>query len=209
MTIVKRPYVAPRREASARETQRVVLETAHRLFVRQGYAATTIDQIAREAEVSRPTVFAVGSKAMLLKLARDIAMAGDDAPVAVSDRTGFQRILAEPDAKETLRLFAGHVAAVNSRYAELDEVLHRAAGSEPDLTQLWQTSETQRRSGATHLLNSLETKGTLALQPDRAVDVLALLMAPNQYHQLVLVRGWAHEEYVEWLAATMQRLLLA
>ena len=209
MTDVKRSYVAPRREASARETRRVVLQAAHTLFVRHGYAATTIDQIAELAQVSRPTVFAVGSKSALLKLARDIAMAGDDAPVAVSDRAGFQGILAEPDARESLRLFAAHVAAVARRYADLDEVLHRAAGSDPDLAELWQTGESQRRDAAGAVTDKLASKASLALAPQQAVDVLALLMAPSQYHQLVLVCGWAHDDYVDWLAVAMQRLLLS
>lgn len=209
MTDVKRSYVAPRREASARETRRVILEAAHRLFVAQGYAATTIDQIAQEAEVSRPTVFTVGPKAALLKLARDIAMAGDDEPVAIVDREAFQGIQAEPDARKTLQRFAAHVGAVARRYADLDEVLHRAAGSDSDLAELWQTSENQRAIGAQRMTSNLRTKGTLALPPERAIDVLALLMAPSLYYQLVLIRGWTHEEYVDWLALAMQQSLLA
>lgn len=208
MTDVKRTYVAPRREAAARETRRVVLEAARALFVKQGYVATTIDQISRHARVSRPTVFAVGSKAGLLNLARDTAMAGDDEPLAIVARESFQQILAEPDALESLRLFAAHVAGVNRRYADLDEVLHRAAGSDADLAELWTTSEGQRHRGAEVMVDSLATKGPLGLPRAQASDVLALLMTPGHYHQLVRTRGWSHTQYLDWLTAAMPALLL-
>lgn len=208
MKNVKRSYVAPRREANARETRRVVLETARALFVKQGYVATTIDQIAGKARVSRPTVFAVGSKAGLLKLARAIAMAGDDEPLAIAQRESFQQILAEPDARESLRLFAAHVVGVNCRYADLDEVLHLAAESDADLADLWTTSEGQRHRGAEVMVDNLATKGPLGLPRAQAIDVLALLMTPGHYHHLVLTRGWSHTQYRDWLTAAMPALLL-
>ena len=43
---------------------------AAEVFVEEGYAGATIEQVAARAGVSRPTVFAVGSKAQLFALAR-------------------------------------------------------------------------------------------------------------------------------------------
>ncbi len=64
-------------DAAAR-TRQAVLDAARELFAAQGYTATTIEQIARRAGVSKPTVFAaVGSKQAILKQLRDIALAGD------------------------------------------------------------------------------------------------------------------------------------
>src|ERR1700712_4351948 len=97
MPVVKRPYSAPRREEAALATRRAVIDAAQALFLEHGFAGTTIDQIAVQAGVSRPTVFAVGGKAVLLKLARDVAMAGDDEDRDVASRARFQRLLAEPD----------------------------------------------------------------------------------------------------------------
>lgn len=198
-----------RRDEQARQTRAAVLDAATQLFVRQGWQATTIDQIASLAGVSRPTVFAVGGKAALLRLARDVAMAGDDAPVAVSQRESAQRVLAEPDARRALELLAEHVAGVVERYAPLDRVLREAAGADEELAALWRTSEEQRRTGAATFVRSLGGKADLSGSREHATDVLWLLMAPDQHSRLVRDRGWSRRRYVTWLAQAMTALLLA
>ena len=52
-----RPYESPLRREQAAATRRQILQAAQRLFERQGYAATTIAQIAAEAGVSVKTVY--------------------------------------------------------------------------------------------------------------------------------------------------------
>ena len=55
------------------------LAAGYRLFSDKGYLATSIEDIAAEAGVARPTVFtAVGPKATILRLVVDHALAGDD-----------------------------------------------------------------------------------------------------------------------------------
>ena len=49
---VKRPYRSPLREQAARRTRTQIRDAAARLFVQQGYALTTMHQIADNAEVS-------------------------------------------------------------------------------------------------------------------------------------------------------------
>ncbi|MDQ6642179.1 MAG: TetR/AcrR family transcriptional regulator [Actinomycetota bacterium] len=186
-----------------------MLDAATDLFVEQGWSATTVDQIAARAGTSRPTVFALGSKARLLKLARDVAMAGDDEDLAVSQRQSAQRVLAEPDPERCLERLAMHVTGVVERYAPLDEVLRHAAHNDPELTELWRTSEAQRRTGARLFIDNLALKGRLNGSRSTMVDVLWLLMAPDQYCRLVRDRGWSRRRYVTWLAAAMAALLLA
>lgn len=194
-----------RREASARETRRAVLTAAAELFVELGWAGTTVDLVAARAGVSRPTVFAVGSKATLLTLARDVAMAGDDEPVVVADRESVQRVLTETDPHLWCRLLAVHVAGVQARYGPLDEVVARAAGAAPELAELWSTSEGQRRRGAELFVGNLRSRAPVC---DEALDVLWLLMAADTRTRLVRDSGWSPEAYVDWLAATVERLLL-
>jgi len=67
-TKVKRPYESRLRAGQARATRLALLEAAGHLFARQGYVATSIEQIADAAGVSRATVFtSVGGKPVLLK----------------------------------------------------------------------------------------------------------------------------------------------
>ena len=204
-----RSYSSPRREAAARATRRAVIDAAHRLFVAQGYAATTIEQIAEAAEVSRPTVYSVGTKAELLKLVRDVAIAGDDEPIAVPERQPVKKMKAAPDPEETLRLHARNVAAINRRYDEVDEVLRQAAGADPELHQLWQDAEQQRHDGASIVIDNVLEKGDLKPGLDRgdAIDILWLLMAPDHLHRL-RDRGWDASDYQRWLADTLVSQLL-
>ncbi|HWI34402.1 MAG TPA: helix-turn-helix domain-containing protein, partial [Lapillicoccus sp.] len=67
------------RARSARATRRRVIEAAHDLFLKQGFRATTIREVAERAGVSAETVYkGFGGKAGVLKAAYDVAMAGDD-----------------------------------------------------------------------------------------------------------------------------------
>ena len=79
-------------------TRQAVLDAARELFTAQGYTATTVDEVAGHAGVSKPTVFAAaGSKQAILKQLRDIALAGDDEAVPVAQRPWYQEALAKPN----------------------------------------------------------------------------------------------------------------
>ena len=52
-----RPYNSPRRQAQAEQTRHAILSAAKRLFEKQGYAGTSIAEIARDADVALKTVY--------------------------------------------------------------------------------------------------------------------------------------------------------
>lgn len=178
----------------------------------QGYGATTIDQVAQRAGVSKPTVFnVVGNKQALLRTVRDIAIAGDDAAVPVAKRPSAAAIRDATDQLDAVKLLARHLTDVGSRYAEIHEVLHTAANSgEGELRQLWETEEQERLRGARHWVATLAAKGTLRerLDTKSATDILWLLMAPDNYYRLVHRRGWTKSRYRRWLAASITHSLL-
>jgi AcrR family transcriptional regulator len=207
-----RAYSSPLRTQQAAATRHAVLMAARELFIEQGYGATTVDQIAARAGVSKPTVFtAVGNKQTVLSAVRDVAMAGDDEPVAVQERPRAQQILAEPDQQRALALLAAHITGIGRRYSQIDHVLRGAASSgEPGLRELWETSEGQRLTGARIWANALAGKGDLrsGVDLDGAVDLLWLYMAPDVYYRMVHGRGWTPERYEAWLLDTLCRQLL-
>ena len=103
-TPVKRRYSSRLRAAQARETRRVVVAAAARLYVADGFGRTTIEAIAQAAGVSRKTVFSsVGGKVELLKLALDWAVVGDDEPVPLAGRPELDRMKAATDPDAILR----------------------------------------------------------------------------------------------------------
>ena len=73
------------RELSAESTQRAIVEAASRLFLADGYNATSITRIAREAGVAVQTIYnSVGAKRDLLSRVLDFAAAGAQAPTPVA-----------------------------------------------------------------------------------------------------------------------------
>jgi AcrR family transcriptional regulator len=204
-----RRYESKTRDEAARQTRRAVLAAAGQLFVAQGYEATTIDQIADRAGVSRPTVFAVGSKAQLLKLARDIAIAGDDELGAVADRPAFADIAAATTAQDVLRAYARVSAHIGRRFGALNEVLRERA-RDPELAELWQVSENERLAGARMVIKAARAKGPLkpGLTPERAAEVLWLLTDVSVQRRLVVERGWSVARFERWYADAMIDLLL-
>ena len=89
-----------RRAQQARATRQRITDQALELFLRQGYAATTLDQIAAKADVAVQTVyFHFGNKATVLKQIVDMLAAGDDQPVPMLDRPWVQQMREEPDGR--------------------------------------------------------------------------------------------------------------
>jgi AcrR family transcriptional regulator len=208
---VKRSYQSPLRATQARETQRAVVAAATRLFVADGYGATSMDAIAEAAGVSRATVFAVaGSKAALLKRAYDVALVGDDEPVALPDRTESRAIRAEPNAGRYLERYAGMISEIAGRLAPIYEVVRGAASADPEVRPVWQKIQDERRIGAAHVVSDTATKHRLRAQidEDRAADIVWILNDVGLYHLLVNGRGWSNERYRDWVAASLRHELL-
>src|SRR5437773_10436521 len=84
-----RPYQSPRRARAAAETRAAILAAAMRLFLSRGYGGVTVADIAREAAVAVPTVYAsAGGKSAILAALIDEQMrdpAGGAALVAVRE----------------------------------------------------------------------------------------------------------------------------
>ena len=71
--------------------------------------------------------------------------------------------------------------------------------------------ENQRLTGARWWVEVLTSNGPLrpALDTGTAADVMWLLMSPGNYYRLVHRRRWTKQQYQQWLAASITRLLFA
>ena len=138
-------------------------------------------------------------------------MAGHDDSTPAPQRPSVQRAREAADQPATLVELAGHIAALQARYAPVDDVYREAAaGGDPVLRELWLASEEQRHIGAGFLVDILLSKGPLraGLARSTAVDVLSLFMAPDVHFRLVTRLGWTQEAYREWLTRTLAAQLL-
>jgi AcrR family transcriptional regulator len=211
MTVPSRPYHSQLRNDQARATRRRIVDAGADLYVEQGYGPTTVDAIAARAGVSRKTVFnSVGGKAVVLKLAFDWALAGDDEPVAIADRPEVRRMMRQPDPDVLLADWVAMNAAVAQRLAVLHHVLVVAADADTEAAALLATTEQQRSHGARTFITRLAAIGGLRpeLDIDRATAIAELLMDPMPYRRLVLLHGWTPEEYIAYLQRTAAAALL-
>jgi AcrR family transcriptional regulator len=153
-------YSSPLRANQAAANRTGILRAAHDLFLAKGFGATTIDQIAEAAGVSKPTVFsAVGNKAEVLSAVRDVAMAGDDTPVPVAKRPSAARIAAAPDLSSAVKALSEHIGGVSKRAAGIQEVVRGAAASgDRAMQKLWDTVEEERRRGSMFLVGLVERR---------------------------------------------------
>jgi len=206
-----RPYRSVIRQEAAERTRLRILDAALSLYTTQGYARTTIDQIAAVAQVARPTVFsAVGTKAEILKVLRDRALAGDDEPIPVIQRPWYQEALLEADPIVSIRLHARNLARIYQRYAELDAVIHQAAGVDADLADFARLAESQRRLGANTFIRALINKAALrdGLGEEAATDALWALTGSDTYRRLVIERSWKPQDYQNWMSISLTAYLL-
>jgi AcrR family transcriptional regulator len=207
----RRSYRSQLRESQARATRRAVVAAAAELFVRDGYAATTLEDVAAAAGVSRSTVVNVaGGKATLLHLAWDWSLVGDDEPVPMAARPVVQRIEATTDPAEAVRLWAEMVVEVAGRAAPIGRVLEVAADTDREAAELLATADAERHQGARDFARHLDRTGGLApgLSVRRAADLLWLHNDPRLYRRLVVERGWSPREFADWLVRAVTASVL-
>jgi len=208
---VKRHYASAVRAEQVRATRRAVVEAARELFVRQGWTATSIEQVAAAAGVSRATVFTVGGKPELLKLAYDTAIGGDDEDVAMADRPAVRELAAAPDLDALVARYVELVVAAGGRVAGIYVALRAAADADERVRALFADVQAQRLTGATGFVAMLAGRGWLRpdLEPEGAADVLWTLIDPGLYAALVLDRAWPPERFAAWWERTLRAQLLA
>jgi AcrR family transcriptional regulator len=207
----KRSYHSPRRQEQAAATRRSILEAAQRLFVHQGYPATTMEAIAAEAGVALKTVYlAFATKSGLLRALWDLLLKGDEDEAAVDQRQWFLEVVNEPDPERQLRLNARNARVVKLRIAPLLEVIRDAAPVEPDTGALWNLIQSDFYANQHAIVESLDAKHALksGLDVTRAADILWTLNHPDLWRLLVGQRGWTPEEFEQWFADTAVAQLL-
>jgi AcrR family transcriptional regulator len=211
---VKRPrrYDSSRRRAQAEATQQEILEAAKRLIDRQGYAATSMAEIAAEAGVALKTVYvAFGTKAGVLRALWNLVLRGDEEPIPVAERPWFREMAAESDPERQVRLMARSSREIKARGAgTLMGVIRAAAPTDPDIAALWDRIQREFHATQGLLVKMLQAKGALrkGLTGRKATDLLWALNHPDLYQLLVVEQGWTLNEYERWLGDALVRELL-
>lgn len=200
-----------RRAQQARATRRRITDQALELFLRQGYAATTLDQIATNAGVAVQTVyFHFGNKASVLKQIVDILAVGDEEPVPMLDRPWVQQMRAEPDGRQALAILLAASRAILLRLSPVLKIVRDAAGADPEMAALWDTIQQQRLADFRVFAQLLA--GKQALRPDlaleHATDIIFCLVSPEVYLSFTAQRGWTPGQWEQWTSHTLAATIL-
>lgn len=197
----KRRYHSPRRAEQAAATRLQVLEAAERLFLRDGYACTTMAAIAAEAGVAKKTAYlAFESKSGLLRALWNLRLRGGQEDVPVAEQEWFRQVLDQPDPEQQLRLNARNSRMGKLRVAALGDVIRAAAPLEPEIAALWERIGGNYYENQRLVVSSLAEKRALrvGLDVDQAADILWTINHPNVWLLLVAERGWTPERYEQW-----------
>jgi AcrR family transcriptional regulator len=203
--------VSGTRSEQAQKTRSRVIDAATRLFVEQGYAATTIRAIAAQAGVSVPTVeLLFGTKAQLLHVVIDVAVVGDDEPVPVLSRAWAADAQSVRDLAGFLSAVAQVLSEAQARSAGVMLAAYEAAASDPDIQLLILDRESQRERTSAWIVDSALDRAALRAGLDRAgaIDTVWMLMDPVIFNRLTRHRGWSSDRYASWFADSVAQLLV-
>jgi AcrR family transcriptional regulator len=207
----KRRYHSPRRAEQAALTRGAVLDAARTLFVENGYAATTVADIAAHARVSLDTVYAtVGRKPALLRELVETAISGTDQAVPADQRDYVVRIGLARTALDKITIYAHAITAIQERMAPVFVALRDAGSTDPDCAALW--SEIAQRRAANMLRFAADLRSTGELREDltdeQVADIIWSMNASEYWVLLVNERRWAPTAFARWLIDAWTRLLL-
>jgi len=198
-----RPYDALRRKAKAQETRADIAAAARRLFTSRGWAATTVKEVAAEAGVSVPTVYAAyGSKT---GLAAALADAADFAADPREELAALEAAQGDPAAQ--LAAMVAYDRRLFERAGDLVAMLREAGRTEPELAALYERGRAAADRVRAEVFGSWPA-GVLATEAPRAVDRYAAVCGADGFAELTS-RGWSPAEIEAWWAAVLARDLLA
>ena len=202
----KRSYQSAVRKRQAAETRQRIAAAGRRLLVAKGYAAMTIDAIARDA-----------GRGGANRLCR----------VWLESRHSERKFWIKPASTRPIRisfvmlralvnLMKGCVtpraslAGFSTPNGRSLDLLRGAGVLAPELSRVERERESMRYDRQEPLIEYLAKKKHLrpGIGKARAREILWALTSRDLYRMLVRERGWSSQEFEEWLGRTLVEALL-
>lgn len=188
------PTPTPAVDDDAAADRARVLDAAERCFPEQGWAGTTLQQLAEEAGVTTSRVHRLlGNKGEVFSAMVWRTIIGDRADLqSVFDDL---RLTEEPDVDVRLALVADTVLQAASGMAHLVPVIAEAVSRDATVRGIVQGAELQR-VGTSRMLVGALTRGA-APRPDAVVEVQ--MLCSGEAYRSMAAFGWSHERHAAWL----------
>ena len=189
------------RQVQAEETRIRIAQSARRLFAVQGYGATSIDAIAKDAGVATRTVYsAFGTKREILSLICDLWLAEAGA------RELAEQVFAIEDPAARLRGAANWLTNLYSAGFDVVLIFEAATDESPETKALLRAKLAGRNEVMDAIIASLEPE--LRVPLPQAQAVYRALAAPGVYQELVAESGWPPADFEHFIADSLTRQLL-
>jgi AcrR family transcriptional regulator len=194
-----------RRAIQAEQTRAAFIGAARRLFASQGYAATSVKDIAREAGVSVQTLYdSVGSKADLVRRLNDLI----DSEARVFEIA--MSLPSETDPAVVVRIPARITRRIVERCSDILRTGMEAARAEPDLAFIIEEGGRRHRGGARAVTERLAALD--ALDPTLSIDACATAIAAVADFRMALIliddHGFDLDAVENWIADMTARAVL-
>jgi AcrR family transcriptional regulator len=202
MPPTKRKYDATSRRAAAAATRERICAAAEVLFLRDGYARTSVRAVAKEAGVAEATVYlAFENKAALLN-AVIIRAVRDNSSESLADIAA-----APPD--EVLPRLAGSNAVLMARAARLIALGESASLMDADLHPWRARAHESLRAAFRTVADRLDAAGMLRISAGEAADSLYALASESTYLRMTEGAGLPPDRYPAWLTDVLSAALIA
>ncbi len=186
-----------------------IIEAATRLFVADGYGATTLSAVAAEAGVADRTVYVrFGRKAVLFKRVVDVAIVGDTEAVDVRGRDWFARARTAPSLEERVEAMTVGSTELMGRFGPLLAATREAEAAEPELAEAAQAGRDYTLGTVRMLWEAAAADGLLdpGVDLDWLVATTGLLVGSDTYYSVQRMLAWDVEAYRTWLSRTLWQL---
>jgi len=201
----KRIYNSEARDAQAAQTRKRILDVAKELFQSEGFDRVTINRLAKAADVSMPTIYAIfKSKTGILQALIDDALPSEKFSVLVDGS------MLEKSPQKRLCLTAKLARQIYDAEGNLMDLLRSASVVAPEFKELEQKREKRRYERQGAYVEKMMKEKVLAkgLTLEKARDILWALTGRDMYRMLIVERGWTSDEYETWLGQLLSQSLL-
>jgi AcrR family transcriptional regulator len=198
---VKRKYDGTSRRAAAAVTRERICAAAEDLFVRDGYARTSIRAVAKAAAVAEATVYLTfPHKGALLDAV--IVRATRDNPSESLDAIAAAR------PEDVLPRLASSNAVLMARAGRLIALGESASLMDAELRPLRDRAHRNLRAAFRMVADRLDQARLLRVGAQEAADSLYAIASESTYLRMTEGAGLTPDRYARWLTDTLGAILL-
>jgi AcrR family transcriptional regulator len=199
------PLSRNRRQIYAEQTKQAIIEAARQLFASKGYAQTTVEQIAKLAEVAPVTVYAAaGGKGGILRALMEAwsATPKNDELIA--------RVLSERDPREVLARVAEGVRTLREEFGDIAYFMQDAAPHDPEVAKSLEVATNRYRAFFVLVIEHLQSVDSLRpeLSVRDAADIGWFYFGYWGYYTLHNENFWSYDKAQLWLEDAAAHALL-